>query len=126
VVSHTKVKTQIESKKEEVAGGWRRLYTEELHNLYVLPSIIRVIKSRRMRWTGHVAPTGEIINAKKILVGKPKRKEATRKTRVDVKIILKRISKKQFETVWTGFIWHSIVSSGGIYKHGNKFWGYIK
>jgi hypothetical protein len=39
----------------EVMGGWRKLYNEELHNLYSSPSIIRIIKSRRMRWAGHVA-----------------------------------------------------------------------
>jgi len=41
-------------KREEVAGEWRRLH-EDLHNLHALPDIIRVIKSRRMKWTGHVA-----------------------------------------------------------------------
>jgi len=41
-------------KREEVAGGWRRLRNEELHNLYGSPYIIRVTKSRRMRWVGHV------------------------------------------------------------------------
>jgi hypothetical protein len=42
-------------KREEVAGGWGRLHNEELHNLYASPNIIRVIKSRRMRWAGYVA-----------------------------------------------------------------------
>jgi hypothetical protein len=42
-------------KRDEVMGGWRKLHNEELHNLYSSPSIIRMIKSRRMRWTGHVA-----------------------------------------------------------------------
>jgi hypothetical protein len=41
--------------RKEVAGGWRRLHNEELHNLYDSPNIIRVIKSRKMRWTGHIA-----------------------------------------------------------------------
>jgi hypothetical protein len=41
-------------KRDEVTGGWRKLHNEELHNLYSSPSIIRMIKSRRMRWTGHV------------------------------------------------------------------------
>jgi hypothetical protein len=47
-------------KREEVVGGWRRLHNEEIHNLYASPNIIRVIKSRRMRWAGHVAHMGEI------------------------------------------------------------------
>jgi hypothetical protein len=42
-------------KRDEVIGGWRKLHDDELHNLYSSPSIIRMIKSRRMRWTGHVA-----------------------------------------------------------------------
>jgi len=54
-----------------VAGGWRRLHTEELHNLYTPSNIIRVIKSRRMRWTGQVARKEDTINANKILVRKP-------------------------------------------------------
>jgi hypothetical protein len=45
-------------KRDEVTGGWRRLHNEELHNLYSSPSIIRVIKSRRMSWAGHVARMG--------------------------------------------------------------------
>jgi hypothetical protein len=42
-------------KRGEMVGGWRKLYDEELRNLYVLPSIIRMIKSRRKRWAGHIA-----------------------------------------------------------------------
>jgi hypothetical protein len=42
-------------KRDRVTGGWRKLHNEELHNLYSSPSIIRTIKSRRMRWAGHVA-----------------------------------------------------------------------
>jgi hypothetical protein len=59
------------SKKDEVTGGWRKLHNEELHNLYSSPSIIRVTKSRRMRWSGHVARMGERRNVYRILVGKP-------------------------------------------------------
>jgi hypothetical protein len=43
-------------KRDEVTGDWKQLYNEELHNLYSSPNIIRMIKSRRMRWAGHVAP----------------------------------------------------------------------
>jgi hypothetical protein len=48
------------SKRDEVAGGWRKLHDEELHNLYPSSSIIGMIKSRRMRWAGHVARMGRI------------------------------------------------------------------
>jgi hypothetical protein len=46
-------------KRDEVRGGWRKLHNEELLNLYSSPSITRMIKSRRMRWAGHVARMGE-------------------------------------------------------------------
>jgi hypothetical protein len=45
-------------KRDEVTGGWRILHNEELHNLYSSPSIIRMIKSRRISWAGHVARMG--------------------------------------------------------------------
>jgi hypothetical protein len=58
-------------KRDEVVGGWRKLHNEALHNLYCSPSIIRIIKSRKMRWAGHVARMGKKRNAYRILVGKP-------------------------------------------------------
>jgi hypothetical protein len=45
-------------KRDEVTGEWRKLHNEELHNLYSSPNIIRQIKSRKVRWTGHVARMG--------------------------------------------------------------------
>jgi hypothetical protein len=45
-------------KRDEVTGDWRKLHNEELHNLYASPDIIRMIKSRRMRWAGHAARMG--------------------------------------------------------------------
>jgi hypothetical protein len=61
-------------RREKVAGIWRRLYNEELQNLYTSSNIIRVIKSRRMRWVGHVASTEEMRNAKTTFIGEPDRK----------------------------------------------------
>jgi hypothetical protein len=58
-------------KRDEVAGEWRKLHNEELRDLYSSPSIIRIIKSRRMRWAGHAARMGEKRNAYRLLVGKP-------------------------------------------------------
>jgi hypothetical protein len=58
-------------KRDKVTVGWRKLHYEELHGLYPSPSIVRVIKARRMRWAGHVARMGEVRGAYNILVGKP-------------------------------------------------------
>jgi hypothetical protein len=58
-------------KKDEVTGKRRKLHNEELRDLYSSPSIIRIIKSMRMRWTGHVARMGEKRNAYRFLVRKP-------------------------------------------------------
>jgi hypothetical protein len=57
-------------KRDEVTGEWRKLHSEELHNLYSSPDIIRQAKSRRMRWAGRVARMGEERQVHKILVGK--------------------------------------------------------
>jgi hypothetical protein len=61
-------------KRDGVKGGWRKLHNEELHNLYSSPSIIRIIKWRRMRWVGHVARMGEKGNVYRLLMGKPEGK----------------------------------------------------
>jgi hypothetical protein len=58
-------------KRDEVTGGCRKLHNEELHDLYSSPSIIRIMKSRRIRWAGHVARMGKKRNAYRLLVGKP-------------------------------------------------------
>jgi hypothetical protein len=58
-------------KRNDVTGKWRKLLNEGLRDLYSSPSIIRIIKSRRMRWAGHVARTGEKRNAYRSLVGNP-------------------------------------------------------
>jgi hypothetical protein len=58
-------------KRDEVTGEWRKLRNEQLRDLYSSSSIIRIIKSRRMRWAGHVGRMGEKRNAYRLLVGKP-------------------------------------------------------
>jgi len=62
------------SRNEEVTGEWRRLHNEELNDIYVSPNIVRMIKSRRMRWTGHVARMSEERGVYRVLVGKPEEK----------------------------------------------------
>jgi hypothetical protein len=85
-----------------LTGGWRKLHNEELHNLYSSPSIIRMIKSRRMRWVGHVARMGEKRNAYRILVGMPEGKRPlgrSRRRSVDnIKMDLREIE-------WDGVDW---------------------
>ena len=63
-------------KRDEVTGEWRRLH-KELNDLYSSPNVARVIKSRRMRWAGHVARMGEERGAYRVLVGKPEGKRPT-------------------------------------------------
>jgi hypothetical protein len=63
------------SKMVQMAGCWIQLHNKELHELYYLPNIIRMVKTRRMRWTVHVACLGEKIDADRILVGKRKERD---------------------------------------------------
>jgi hypothetical protein len=76
--------------RHEVTGDWRKLHNEELHNLYSSPSIIRMIKSRRMRWAGHVERMG----------------------RSGIHIGYQWESRNGI--VWIGFIWLRIGTNGGL------------
>ena len=64
----------FESKRDEVTGEWRKLHNEELRDLYTLPNIVRVVKSRRVRWAGHVARMVEGRGVYRVLVRKPEGK----------------------------------------------------
>jgi hypothetical protein len=76
-------------KRDEVTGEWRRLHIEELNDVYSSPIIIRMIKSSRMRWTGHVARMGEGRGAYRILVGRPEGRNHLEDPGVDGSLILK-------------------------------------
>jgi hypothetical protein len=65
-------------KRDEVTGEWRKLHSEELHILYSSSNIIRQIKSRKMRWTGHVACMGEERNVYKVLMESQKERTTTK------------------------------------------------
>ena len=67
-------------KSDEVTGEWRKLRKEDLRDLYSLPNIVRVVKSRRIRWAGHVALMVEGRGVHSVLVGKPRGKEAIGET----------------------------------------------
>jgi hypothetical protein len=62
-------------KRAEVSGEWRKVHNEELRDFYSSPSIIRIIKSRRMRWAGHVVRMGEKRNAYRLLVGSQRERD---------------------------------------------------
>jgi hypothetical protein len=89
-------------KRDDVTGDWRKLHNEELYNLCSSPNMIKMIKSRRTRWAGHVARMGEKRNAYSILVGKPEGKRPLgipRRRWVDnIKIDLREIG-------WDGMDW---------------------
>ena len=69
------------SRRDEVTGEWRRLHNEELNDLYSSPNIVRVIKSRRMRWAGNMARMGEERGIYRVLVGKPEGRRPLRRLR---------------------------------------------
>jgi hypothetical protein len=68
-------------KRDKVTGEWRKLHNEELNDLYSLPNIVRVVKSRRMGWARHVARMGENSGVHRVLVGKPEGKRPLGKPR---------------------------------------------
>ena len=98
---------------EHVTGEWRKLHNEELNSLYSSPNIVRVIKSRGMRWAGHVARVEEGRVAHKVLVGKPEGKSHWGDQDVDGRIILRWIFRKWEGVVGTGWGWLRIGTGGG-------------
>ena len=82
-------------KRDGIAGEWRKLQNAELHALYSSPNIIRNLKSRRLRWAGHVARMDQFRNAYRVLVGKPESKRPLRRPRRtwedDIKMDLREV-----------------------------------
>jgi hypothetical protein len=89
-------------KRDEVTGEWRKLHNEELNDLYSLLNIVRVVKSRRVRWAGHVARMGEERGVYRVLMGKPEGKRSLGRPRCRWRIILKWIFRKLKWVVETG------------------------
>ena len=91
-MSENKVHKKIfGAKRDEITRVWRKLHNAELHALYSSPNIIRKLKSRRLRWAGHVTSTVQFRNAYRVLVGKPESKRPLGRPRLDGRIILKWI-----------------------------------
>jgi hypothetical protein len=103
-------------RRDEVTGGWRKLHNEELHDLYSSPSIIKIMKSRRMRWAWHVTRMGEKRNAYRLLVGKPERKRLLERPRsrwVDT-IRMNHVEMGWGDVDWIGLAqdrWRALVNS---------------
>jgi hypothetical protein len=102
-------------KRDEVTGEWRRLHNKELYAVYSSPNIIRVIKSRRLRWAGHVARMGERRGAYRALVGKPEGRRPLgrprRRWEDNIKIDRQEVG---WGGAWTGSIWLRIGTGGGL------------
>jgi hypothetical protein len=100
-------------KRDEVIREWRRLHNEELYDLYSSPNIIRVIKSRRMRWAGHVAGMGEGRGAYRVLVGRLEGRtplgRPRRRWEDNIKMDLQEVGWGE----WTGLIWLRTGTGGG-------------
>ena len=104
-------------RRDEVTGEWRRLHKEELNGLYSSPNIVRVIKSRRMRWAGHVAHMGEERGAYGVLVGKPEGKRPLGRPRhrwVDIRMDLQEVGCGHVD--WSGLAqdrdgWRKLVNA---------------
>jgi hypothetical protein len=101
-------------KMDEVTGEWRRLHNKEFYALYSSPSIIRVIKSRRLRWAGHVARMGERRGAYRDLVGKPEGSRPLGKPRRSWEDNIKMDLREVGWGAWTGSIWLRIGTGDGL------------
>jgi len=100
-------------RRDEVTGEWRRLHNEELYDLYSSPNIVRVIKSRRMRWAGHVARMGEEWGCIGSWWGKPEGRKPLGRPRCRWVDILGWISRRWDVGIWTGLGCPRIETGGG-------------
>ena len=100
-------------KRDQVTGEWRKLHNEELSDMYSLPNIVRVVKSRRMRWARYVACMGEGKGVHRVLVGKPEGKRPLGRPRHRWEDNIKMDLQEVIGVVGTGWSWLRIGRGGG-------------
>jgi hypothetical protein len=106
------VEENIWPKKDEVTGVWRKLHNEELHDMYSSPTVVWMMKSRRMRWVGHVAHMGDGRGVCGVLMRKPEGKRPMGRPSCRWECNIK-MDLKWDVGVWTGSSWLRIETYGG-------------
>jgi hypothetical protein len=101
-------------KRDKVTGEWGKLHNEELNELYSLPNIVPMVKSRRMRWAGHVACMGEDGGVHRVLVEKPEGKRLLGRARLKWEDNIKMNLQEVGGVVGTGWSWLRIGTDGGL------------
>jgi hypothetical protein len=124
-VFENRVLRKISGPKRDEDGSWRELHNDEAH-MYSSPNIVRVIKSRRMRWAGHVTNMGEGRGVYRVLVGRPEGRRPLGRPRRRWEDKIKMDIRERGVMGRTGFSWLRIGSSDGLCEHGDEPSGSIR
>ena len=108
------LRSLFEPKRDGITGEWRKLHNDELNDPYCSTSTVRLIKSRRMKWVGHVARMREGRGVYRVLVGKPEGKRALGKPRRRWEENIKMELQNVGWWAWTGLIWLRTGTGGGL------------
>ena len=115
VLENRVLRRKFGPKRDVVTGKWRKLHNEELNDLYSSPNISRVIKSKRMRWTGDAVRMGERRGLYRVLVGKPEEKSPLGRPCLRWEDNIKMDHQEMGWGAWTGSMWLKIGTGGGYF-----------